>query len=204
MSDPDNVARLIAADSALATAANMLVAWATYRRKRARLTVKASETAFFTTDGPGRTFRSRPSFHLLLANQGEAAVKVDWAYFSARTASRWGVPRWAMRGTTSVSDRLRFPSPIGLEPVDGEPKFTAFPFELAGFDEELVHLVLPHCLGHWDELPRRMKYRVILIISSGRHVRTSWQRLRFAELPCTCPSCRSDHQQLSFEDALGA
>ncbi|MFD8609594.1 hypothetical protein [Streptomyces sp. NPDC059631] len=44
MANPDNVARLIAAGSALATAANMSVSYATYRKKRPRLVVTSKIT----------------------------------------------------------------------------------------------------------------------------------------------------------------
>lgn len=43
MADPDNVARLIAAGSALGTVANMAVAYATYRGKRPTLWWKATD-----------------------------------------------------------------------------------------------------------------------------------------------------------------
>ncbi|MGW7260508.1 hypothetical protein [Streptomyces sp. NPDC054834] len=192
MSDPDNVARLIAVGSGLVAAANMAVSYASYRRKRARLEVKLGDQSIdYTVHG-----ELRPAFDLMLMNRGETSVRINWAYLTMRNAAR-ALPRRLTR--------LRAMATTGLELFEGRhfSTVTELPFELGGLGEEKVKLTVIGCSAFLND-PDHQICRVTVGLSSGRVVRSGWQRKALGQVDCTCPDCHEEggEQQLSFDDLL--
>ena len=73
----DNLARIIAGAGALGTAANMLVAYANYRRTRPRVQVDILSTVILAGETEDGQFVTRQHLRVRVRNLGGTAVKVD-------------------------------------------------------------------------------------------------------------------------------
>lgn len=166
MSDPDNVARLIAGGSALAAAFNLALSYATYRRKRPSLwfKVKVYPHSFRDRDG---CKESHIRFHLKLRNRGEAPLKIEGAEWQVRLDER---PR-----TLMLSLLRRLPWYVhrrtSLQPDVGD-----FPIDLAGFERRIVSAEFPGCHADWFETGGA-KGRMRIRLPGGEELSDRWRRL---------------------------
>lgn len=200
VSGPDNIARLIGASAALVSAANMAVSYATYKRKRPRLSVTHSGSTLISATPGGRTLHVRRSVELVLENRGETEVRIRDAVLWARVVpERRALGPWAKYSTLVGCEWLSFPEKSNAHPL-ASPDITEFPIRLTGFRDEMVSLRLPECLAAWGSPSGPVKYRVAVSMLTGRSIYTEWCRLPESWLPCCCPTCERDGAQLSFDD----
>ncbi|MGW7579798.1 hypothetical protein ACWGKU_20430 [Kitasatospora sp. NPDC054768] len=188
MSDPDNVARVIAGGSALAAAFNLAVSHATYRRKRPSLWFKVKVEPTFT-NRYGVLEDVGVRFLVTLHNRGEAPLRIEGAEWQVRFDER---PR-----TLKLLLFRRLPwyfhKRTDLRPVEGD-----FPIELAGFERREVTADYPSCHGDWSG-PEEMKGRLTIRLPGGVKLSDRWRKPFF--FACTCEECQPPAGvQLSFDD----
>ncbi|WP_309052780.1 hypothetical protein [Streptomyces sp.] len=188
MTEPDNVARLIAGGSALFTACNMAVSYATYRRKRPSISFRADEWGVTDLEG-GRW----PAFRLTLANRGEATIKVEDVSYEFR---------WHEEPRT-LTDRIkgrRLYNGHGLHGL-GVPVWEELdiPLELGSFEHVQITLVFANCTRNLVE-EEGLVGRVRILLSGGRTLAGRWTKPNPEQYVCPCAVCRQRGVQLSFDD----
>ncbi|MFD5861507.1 hypothetical protein [Streptomyces chartreusis] len=185
MAGPDNVARLIAAGSALFTAVNMAVSYATFRRKRP--TVAVARASCFVRADPQQL-----QFWAALRNRSEAEVTI---------ASGYAVLSGRVRDA-SLLDILLGRRPykrVGAWParfldLDEVPSITLEPF-----GQGLLMAGASICWRQVDE-HHLTKTRLTLTLSNGHTITSRRMRLGSFTGPCPCDMCAGQGQQLSFDD----
>jgi hypothetical protein len=222
MSQPDNVARIIAGASALFTATNMAVSFATYRRKRPRATLEA-RLQFVTvlSRQPGSTrvrldgqWPQRPYYELKLSNHGESPLRtVDttvevsaggwfrtlvYRLRPSYSHLHWKVDLIPRRRTNEQDDT---PPPVTL---DG---FAAVQWE-AEADAEWQPVEHFWCSVRRSAM-RRSRVRAVVGLPGGREVRGKWERLSLGarRLECSGECVQREaypYTQMSFDDVAGA
>ncbi|MFJ4469577.1 hypothetical protein ACIP2X_19080 [Streptomyces sp. NPDC089424] len=184
MAEPDNVARLIAAGSALFTALNMSVSYAAWRQKRPAVVMRRARiNRRYVDHSSGPVLQL--SFTALVRNRSEVPVTVTEAYLYLTERRRERVE--GQRTHDSLSDiwqlhRLNESGPLVLE----------------AFGTRSVAWTLDTCLRPFQELPFH-KGMIRLELFNGR---LAWSR-RFKvsfEGPCHCSNCIGMGEQLSFDE----
>ncbi|WP_089107078.1 hypothetical protein [Streptomyces hyaluromycini] len=194
MAGPDNVARIIAAGSALITGVNMAVSYATYVRKRPRLAVKVSfaDAPHYSIEGGVRSY-----LVVHLANRGEATVRavyvgLDTAWGERPRSRQFGRLRRKWQGG-AVAYVLTYMEDLSLE--------SEFPVTLGAFEESRPLFRFGGCLKELNELPERKWHRASVGLPGGRHIYSPWVEEEW--LSCGCAGCTPLAQQLTFDDLNG-
>ncbi|KAB7835791.1 hypothetical protein [Streptomyces mobaraensis] len=188
MAEPDNVARLIAAGSALAAVSNMAVSYAAYRRKHPRISFKAEEWG--VSDQEGNRW---PAFRVTLANRGEGAIKVEDISYEFRWHEQ---PRTL---TNRFIGRRQYHG-SGVHGL-GVPVWEdlGIPLELGSFEHAQITLVFANCTRVLLE-KEWLVGRVRVLLSGGRTLAGRWLTPDPRQYECPCEVCRQQGMQLSFDD----
>ncbi|MGW7756976.1 hypothetical protein ACWGK6_36600 [Streptomyces violaceusniger] len=199
----DNVARVIAAASALGTACNMAVGYANYRRKRPTAALRMSWSQW------GKFYEGHlvemPLFELHLENESESPLKVISVHLERTGAIR---RRDTLRRSRRIrrADDLIPEDDLNTSPYD---QVDALPWTLDGFTPLNWHASLRcHTWCRYssfdaDDKPSYLRARVWL--SGRRSVATPWERVPEFMWASGCPVCSEraewgDPDQLSFDD----
>jgi hypothetical protein len=178
----DNIARLIAAGGALATTANMSVAYASYRRKRPTVTLRKvrprrfSDVLYFTAE---------------LKNRSEVEVRIT------RVHAQLFVDEWHTRSTRrGATARYKVTKPartVFLYPGAQEEETVALePFGHArrGWNPR-------SCTASIDEI-QPVAARLTVHLSNGRTVTSTKVALPPGAFACACPTCEAGGRQLAL------
>ncbi|MFV5995058.1 hypothetical protein ACNPQM_22040 [Streptomyces sp. NPDC056231] len=193
MAEPDNLARLIAAGSAIATALNMSLSYATYKRKRPSLSISCS---YGTSDEQwsDRPTTVRPGVWVDLKNRGETPVAID----SVGLEFQWDKQpaTWRDRLRRQHPDYVRWMiTAVTPRPEDGD-----FPYTLNAFDDKRgFPLFVPGCVKDTTRIGPDARGRLQIALSGGRRIYTPWSPL-YPKYVCACPSCWTGDEQLTFDD----
>lgn len=201
MAEPDNVARLIAAASALAAAANGALSYATYRRKKPSLTFTAKLGCVYNTFDELLPTRAR--FDVKVRNRSETPLKIEGVNYEMVCGERprpllQRVLRRGREGTHSALACLSLHDGTPRIGDDLAPDTESFPIEVGGLQPESLVLYYPGCYRTLtsEPLPRG---RVTVKLAGGATVSGPWAR-RVIE-PCGCHRCRPPKsKQLTFDD----
>ncbi|MFD5570467.1 hypothetical protein [Streptomyces cadmiisoli] len=189
MAEPDNIARLIATGAAVAAAANTSVAYATYRRKRPRIVLKAEPVWIFLVEG-----ESGSAVDLLLTNRGEADIEVRLVGLESHSDH---VP---YSGLFNRIRRRRFATSISYNELVHVPTAAdEFPTTLKPFHEQELTFRLPPCVKGLSELRGEPRHRVKVQFGGYPPVYSAWLDFGGA-LECACAHCTAEPQQRTLDD----
>ncbi|MEV5922424.1 hypothetical protein ACFZAG_26710 [Streptomyces sp. NPDC012403] len=214
MAEPDNIARLIAAGSALGTACNMAVSYATYRRKRPRFTFCCTyDDAVHTVLSPdGRDLVPEPMYGVHLRNLGETPIRVLTVRIEAGPVlARWW-QRWRYRLSRGRSWKCRHSRPLTLlhlggfgdelyeeTPVPEDGHLTLQAFEQVEASYVLRNRYEPPAYPNWLQLMERDEVaRLSVELPGGQRLHGPlFKPVRHG------PSPRKRDEQMTFDDLMG-
>lgn len=191
MAEPDNVARVIAAGSALVTAANMAVSYATYRRKRPTLAIKPYVGGLLSRSGG----TPEPGVLLVLTSRGETPARISGVFYERRWPNGAPQSRLArLAGRSKWGGRL-------VKQVRPHGDRWQYPLELPGLQAEAVEFYFIGCTKELASQQEGAQERVRVMVSGLRWVKTPWRTTDFSIFSCSCADC-CQAGQLSFDDLV--
>ncbi|MEV6162228.1 hypothetical protein AB0L71_09900 [Streptomyces sp. NPDC052052] len=204
----DDVARVIAAASALGTACNMAVSYANYRRKRPKAKLRASCTMLGEYRGEHEL--ARPQFELRLRNLSESPTKIvaievqaSHSYFSRTALWQLTNHRRVWRGGRThelVMEDGQNVSAYGYDKV-GELPWTLEPFQSLKW----CGVTDGHFWCRYSGLSGRSVVRTRVCFPGGHSVESRWMPITPEMRASTCLTCVEktgwdSPDQLSFDD----
>lgn len=203
MADVDNVARVIAAASAIGTACNMAVSYANYQRKRPKASLQASVTTWSMWDEG-----DIPIFELKLVNRSESPLKIVAVEAQRASSYRdrhtiWQLKTYRRIWRGSRTQDLHPRNDLNRPPYS---QVGTLPLTLDPFDRLHWRAAMD---GHfWCQYSGfndgRSVVRALVWLPGSKKIKSSWVPVTAAMTNSTCRACgdtpRGDHHQLTFED----
>ncbi|MDQ1014330.1 hypothetical protein [Streptomyces afghaniensis] len=183
----DNVARIIAAASAVFTACTMTISYLTYRRAKPKVILRAQQSWADGVEFPDHGDNNFIGFRIRVLNRGQTAIKLEgfeYEFYPSRRAAvlhRLGVRRLPCTQGAIFRWMHQKDMPTEVEPFDGAPWAAWVPWS-----------------QYKDWEPHFVRTRLTLTLTNGDKIYSPW--MPRAHSPAFPERARYEDQQLTFDD----